>query len=160
MDTITEMSTRSISWVIKSGRCVRLTTYHHPVPLSRDLGNFTSWNHLGLSRPVTGLIYLFTSVWLEQRCNISDARCLPYGWDYFMMACVGRQSHPSSLSDFRFSQRHNWGHRCFAIWRLIAGWLVVLHSTPLCLSQMVGKPSSRDAAPNLRRMETSTYKLI
>jgi len=28
------------------------------VPLSRNLGTLTSWNHLGLSRPVTGLIYL------------------------------------------------------------------------------------------------------
>ena len=32
----------------KCGRCVRLTTYHHPVPLSRNLGTLTSWNRLGL----------------------------------------------------------------------------------------------------------------
>ena len=32
----------------KGGRCVRLTTYHHPVPLSRNLGTSTSWNSLGL----------------------------------------------------------------------------------------------------------------
>ena len=31
--------------------------YHHPVPLSRNLGTLTSWNPLGLSRPVMGLIY-------------------------------------------------------------------------------------------------------
>jgi hypothetical protein len=43
---------------VKSGRCVRLTTYHHPVPLSRNLGTLTSWNPLGLSRPITGLLYL------------------------------------------------------------------------------------------------------
>ena len=41
---------------VKSGRCVRLTTYHHPVPLSRNLGALTSWNPLGLSRPVMGLL--------------------------------------------------------------------------------------------------------
>jgi len=40
----------------KSGRCVRLTTYHHPVPLSQNLGTLTSWHPLGLSRPVMGLI--------------------------------------------------------------------------------------------------------
>jgi len=40
---------------VKSGRCVRLTTYHNPVPLSRNLGTLTSWNPLGLSRPVMGL---------------------------------------------------------------------------------------------------------
>jgi len=52
-----EMSTRSISWG-KGGRYVRPTTYHHPVPLSRNLGTLTSCNPLGHSRPVTGLIYL------------------------------------------------------------------------------------------------------
>ena len=54
---LTEMSTRSIS-CDKGGRFVRLTTYHHPVPLSRNLGTLTSWNPLGTSDPVTGLLYL------------------------------------------------------------------------------------------------------
>ena len=43
----------------KGGRCVRLTTYRHPVPLSRNLGTLTSWNPLGLFRPVMGLLYLY-----------------------------------------------------------------------------------------------------
>jgi len=43
----------------KGGRCVRLTTYHHPLPLSRNLGALTSWNPLGLSRHVMGLLYLY-----------------------------------------------------------------------------------------------------
>ena len=34
--------------------------YHFPVPLSWNLGTLTSWNPLGHSRPVTGLLYLFT----------------------------------------------------------------------------------------------------
>jgi len=54
---LTEMSTRSISWG-KGGWCVRLTTYHHPVSLSRNLGALNSWNPLGLSRPVMGLLLL------------------------------------------------------------------------------------------------------
>jgi len=29
------------------------------VPLSRNLGTLTSWNPLGLSRPVMGLLYLY-----------------------------------------------------------------------------------------------------
>jgi hypothetical protein len=33
--------------------------YHHPVPLSCNLGTSTSWNPLGHSRPVTGLLYHF-----------------------------------------------------------------------------------------------------
>ena len=43
----------------KGGRCVRLTTYQHPVPLSRNLGTLTSWNPLDLSRPVMGLLYRY-----------------------------------------------------------------------------------------------------
>jgi hypothetical protein len=34
-------------------------SYHHPAPLSWNLGTVTSWNPLGHSRPVTGLIYLY-----------------------------------------------------------------------------------------------------
>ena len=34
--------------------------YHHPVPLSWNLGTLTSWKPLGHSRPVTGLLYLLT----------------------------------------------------------------------------------------------------
>jgi len=55
---LTEMSTRDIAWA-KGGRCVRLTTYHHPVPLSRNMGTLTSWDPLGLSRPLMGLLYLY-----------------------------------------------------------------------------------------------------
>ena len=55
---LTEMITRSISWG-KGGHCVRLTTYHRPVPLLWNLGTLTSWNPLGPSGPVTGLLYLY-----------------------------------------------------------------------------------------------------
>ena len=48
----------------KDGQCVRLTTYHHPVPLSRNLGTLTSWNPLSLSRPVMGLIYLLPFIFI------------------------------------------------------------------------------------------------
>ena len=43
--------------VVKRGRCVSLTTYHHPVPLSRSLGTLTSWNPPGPSGVVTGLLF-------------------------------------------------------------------------------------------------------
>jgi hypothetical protein len=55
---LTEMSTRTFYWD-KGGRCVRLTTYHHPVPLPCNLGTLTSLNPPGHSRPVTGLLYLY-----------------------------------------------------------------------------------------------------
>jgi len=60
---LTEMSTRSISWG-KDGRGVRLINYHHPAPLSRNLGTLTSLNSLGHSRPVTGLICLYLLSWV------------------------------------------------------------------------------------------------
>ena len=52
------MSTRNIPGA-KGSRCVRLTTYHHTVPLSRNLGALTSQTSLGLRWPVTGVLYLF-----------------------------------------------------------------------------------------------------
>jgi hypothetical protein len=39
----------------KDGQCVRLTTYHRKVPMSRNLGALTSQNSPG---PI-GIIYLF-----------------------------------------------------------------------------------------------------
>jgi len=37
--------------------------YHHPVPSSWNLGKLTSWNPLGHSRPVTGLLYLYQNIY-------------------------------------------------------------------------------------------------
>jgi len=64
----------------KCGRCLRLTTYHHPVPLSRNLGILTSWNPLGHSRPVTGLIYLFFIVSVDMD---KVGVMAPYCWSTF-----------------------------------------------------------------------------
>ena len=55
---LVKMSTRNIPEG-KGGRCVRLTTYHHTVPLSRNLGALTSSTPLGLRWPVTGVLYLY-----------------------------------------------------------------------------------------------------
>jgi hypothetical protein len=52
----------------KGGRCVRLTTYHLHVPVSRNLGALTSWNPVGLFRPVMGLLYLF--IYLRSGINV------------------------------------------------------------------------------------------
>jgi len=72
----------------KGGRCVRLTTYHHPVPLSRNLGTLTYRNPLGPSGPVTGLLYhaVWTNVCfiqtVAQRCkNIFAIRQVLFGTD-------------------------------------------------------------------------------
>jgi hypothetical protein len=42
----------------KGGPCVRLTTYHLHVPMSRNPGALTSWNPVGLFRPVIGQLFL------------------------------------------------------------------------------------------------------
>ena len=49
---------------VKGGRCVRLTTYDNPVPLSRNQGTLASWNLLGLSRLLMGLLFFFAT------CNV------------------------------------------------------------------------------------------
>ena len=50
---LTEMITGNIScWWRRTS--VWLTTYQHPAQLSLNLGPLTSWNFLGLTRPVMG----------------------------------------------------------------------------------------------------------
>jgi hypothetical protein len=51
---LTEMSTRSIFWRIKTTRADNFTTFMYQ--LSWNLGASTSWNPQGLSRPVMGLV--------------------------------------------------------------------------------------------------------
>ena len=85
----------------KGGRCVRLTTDHHPLPLSRNLGTLTSWNPLGHSRPVTGLIYhylllhfAFSTMYISLRSHYDlglDPACNRKGHqDYFVGGEDGR----------------------------------------------------------------------
>ena len=45
--------------------------YHHPVPLSRNLGTLTSWNPLGLSRPVMELL-CFTYMFRHYRAILRE----------------------------------------------------------------------------------------
>jgi hypothetical protein len=52
---LTEMSTRNISWGVNAYGW-QPTTFK--CRLSRNLGASTSWNPVGLSRPVMGLLYL------------------------------------------------------------------------------------------------------
>jgi hypothetical protein len=43
----------------KGGRCVRQTTYHHIVPMSRILGALTLLDPSGPAWPVMGVLYLY-----------------------------------------------------------------------------------------------------
>jgi len=74
----------------KGGRCVRLTTYHHPVQLSRNMGALTSLNPLGNSRPVMGLIlpyfmYIHKCKYLDP--NIENIAPETYFAEGLMMTC-------------------------------------------------------------------------
>jgi len=53
---VTEMNTRSISWGVNVAGAEGWQSYHYPVSLTRNLGTLTSWNLLGPSGFVTGLI--------------------------------------------------------------------------------------------------------
>jgi len=57
--TVTEISTKNISWGERRPvrRVDNLTTFICRLPW--NLGASTSWNPLGLSRPVMGLMYLY-----------------------------------------------------------------------------------------------------
>jgi hypothetical protein len=48
----------------KGDRCVRLTTYHLHVPMSRNLGALTSWNPVGLIRPVMGQLRIYIYIYI------------------------------------------------------------------------------------------------
>jgi hypothetical protein len=48
----------------KGGRCVRLTIYHHIVPMSRNLGALTLLDPSGPAWTVMGVLYLYL-------CNVS-----------------------------------------------------------------------------------------
>jgi hypothetical protein len=52
------MSTRDVPGG-KGGGCVRLTTYHHIVPMSRNLGALTLLDPSGPAWPVMGVLYLY-----------------------------------------------------------------------------------------------------
>ena len=63
---LTEMSTRSISWGVKSGRCVRFTTYHHPRLLYLHL--LLTWK-CWPSFPWYYIIGKFTKIWYYFRIS-------------------------------------------------------------------------------------------
>jgi len=53
---LTEMSTKEYFLGVKEAGAYGWQPHHHPVLLSHNLGALTSWNPLGLSRPVMGLL--------------------------------------------------------------------------------------------------------
>jgi hypothetical protein len=56
--SLVKMSSRDVPGS-KGGRCVRLRTYHHIVPMSRNLGALTLLDPSGPAWPVMGVLYLY-----------------------------------------------------------------------------------------------------
>jgi hypothetical protein len=56
----------------KGGRCLRLTTYHHIVPMSRNLGALTLLDPSGPAWPVMGVLYLYLYLTPEWYTVYSD----------------------------------------------------------------------------------------
>ena len=62
---------------VKAAGALGWQPYHHHVPLSWNLWTLTSWNPLGHSRPVTGLLYLFLRTSCTTSFNIQKFSVLP-----------------------------------------------------------------------------------
>jgi hypothetical protein len=62
---LVKMSTRDVP----GGRYVRLTTYHHIVPMSRNLGTLTLLDPSGPAWPVMGVLYLYLLIIIVSQPN-------------------------------------------------------------------------------------------
>ena len=133
---LVKMSTRNIPGS-KGGRCVRLTFYHHIVPLSRNLGALTSLDPSGPARPVTGVL-CFT----EAVCFLATlvTTVISYGVMKSNTSSTrkGAQSRDATpFGTYQISRRHNpqavtLNHRrrdsrelqflSEVIWRVFAEW--------------------------------------
>jgi hypothetical protein len=60
---LVKMSTRDVPGG-KGGRYVRLTTYHHIVPMSRNLGALILLDSSGPAWPVMGVLYLYIYIYI------------------------------------------------------------------------------------------------
>jgi hypothetical protein len=71
---LVKMSTRDVAGG-KGGRCVKLTTYHHIVPMSRNLGALTLLELSGPAWPVMGVLYLYLYIYVYIYIYIRVYRC-------------------------------------------------------------------------------------
>jgi len=68
---------------VKAAGAYGWQTYHHPLPLSCNMGTLTSWNPLGHSRPGTGLLYFH--LLLDHRARSqSELATFVLRWDIFV----------------------------------------------------------------------------
>jgi hypothetical protein len=78
-----KMSTRDVPGG-KGGWCMRLTTYHHIVPMSRNLGALTLLDPSGPAWPVMGVLFYIKQYHLQPRspkCKINVTKQFQ-GWEY------------------------------------------------------------------------------
>ena len=111
---LVKMSTRNIPEG-KGSRCVRLTTYYHTVPLSRNLGALTSLNTLGPARPWMGelyryLLYLSISTCFARICVHHQEKKTVFMRNLVLVILCGRLS--GTQGGIKLSYRYC----CFSWW--------------------------------------------
>jgi hypothetical protein len=67
---LVKMSTRAVPGS-KGGRCVRLTSYHHIMPMSRNLGALTLLDPSGPAWPVMDVLYLYLLLFITLTLHAS-----------------------------------------------------------------------------------------
>jgi hypothetical protein len=106
IQSLTEMSTRTISWGLRRPvrRADDLTTFM--CRLSRNLGASTSWNPQGLFRPVTGIASAF---YLKVCYSLHKIINLPAFYICVIVECYGSQDHEKNLVwSVRTKMRGEW----------------------------------------------------
>jgi hypothetical protein len=127
---LVKMSTRNIPGG-KGGRCVRLTTSPPScVVCHENLGDYTSWNPLGHTGPVTGLLYLYlnniSSVRKTQHCGAFASRFVQ--WKRNKTFCVFSTLFYKGL-DFRKKKNIEYNFVCLFHLKLLYETFVILRRT-------------------------------
>jgi hypothetical protein len=106
---------------IKAAGAYSWQPYHHPVPLLRNLGTLTSWDPLGLSRPVTGLLYyLVTYIWQHWQPSLFTICTMS-------QHCINHERRPVSslcckhLVSYQREPNSPWMHKCHKGWNVQRG---------------------------------------
>jgi hypothetical protein len=89
----------------KDGRCLRLTTYNLHVPMSRNMEALTSWNPVGLFRPVMGQFFLNNQMVLNLN-KMHNLKCVSSNFLTFPLNTVYNNWTLSVTGNIKFLGMH------------------------------------------------------
>jgi hypothetical protein len=119
LSPLVKMSTRNIP-ERKGGRCVRLTNSPHLcAECHENLGTKISWNPLGHTGPVTGMLYLFYHVWFVSERSLVET---PIGDKFSWISSVILLSLLAQILGYNFTLDHGRFRRFFSTLFLIRHW--------------------------------------